>query len=126
MLQSIWDLLWYTIIIFAFVAYLLILFQILSDLFRDKDVSAVSRILWIIFLILIPYLTAFLYLIVRGRGMTERHVAAAQSAKAATDSYIREVAGKTPADEIASAKALLDAGTITQAEFDQIKSKALS
>ncbi|QNG17356.1 SHOCT domain-containing protein [Rhodococcus triatomae] len=126
MLDSIWDLLWYTIVVFAFVAYLLILFQILGDLFRDKEISAVARIIWIVFLVLIPYLTAFVYLVVRGRGMTERHIEADRSAKDAADSYIRDVAGKTPADEIATAKALLDAGTITQAEFDQLKAKALS
>ncbi|MDG3010432.1 SHOCT domain-containing protein [Rhodococcus sp. D2-41] len=126
MLSNLWDLFWYTLIIFAFVAYLLILFQVLTDLFRDKSTSAVVKVIWIIFLIVIPYLTAFVYLIARGRGMAERSEAANHAAKKAADDYIRDVAGRSPADEIASASNLLAAGTITQDEFDRIKAKALS
>lgn len=127
MLDSFWDFLWYTLLVFAFVAYLIILFQILSDLFRDHKLGGFAKVVWIIFLIVFPYLTAFVYLIARGRGMTERAVAANAQAKQAADAYIKDVAGSaTPADAIASAKALHDAGTITQAEFDQLKAKALA
>ncbi|MFE3292236.1 SHOCT domain-containing protein [Rhodococcus sp. NPDC059234] len=126
MLDSIWDLLWYTLVVFAFVAYLLILFQILTDLFRDHAMSAVARILWIIGLILLPYVTAFVYLLTRGRGIAERNRASNLEAKQAADAYIREVAGQSGAGQIADAKALLDAGTISQAEFDQLKAKALA
>lgn len=105
--------LWYTLVIFAFVAYLMILFQILGDLFRDRAMSGIVKILWIIFLIVLPYLAAFVYLIVRGRGMAERQVEAQHAARQATDEYIREVAGKSAGDQIADAKALLDAGTIS-------------
>ncbi|MFC9789033.1 SHOCT domain-containing protein [Rhodococcus sp. NPDC127528] len=126
MLDSIWDLLWYTLVVFAFVAYLLILFQILTDLFRDHAMSAVARILWIIGLILLPYVTAFVYLLTRGRGIAERNRASNLEAKRAADTYIREVAGQSGAGQIADAKALLDAGTISQAEFDQLKAKALA
>lgn len=126
MLDSFWELLWYTLLVFAFVAYLIVLFQILSDLFRDRKVGGVVKVVWIIFLVIFPYLTAFVYLIVRGRGMSERSAAAHAEAQEAAEAYIKNVAGATPADAIASAKALLDAGTITQAEYDQLKAKALA
>lgn len=126
MLDSFWDLLWYTLIVFAFVAYLLILFQIVGDLFRDRTMSAFARILWLIFLIVVPYLTAFLYILVRGRGIGERQAAAHDAARTATDQYIKDVAGTTPAAQIAEARALLDAGTINADEYDQLKAKALS
>ena len=126
MLDSFWELIWYTLMVFAFVAYLMILFHVLGDLFRDRGMSGLSKTLWIIFLIVLPYLSVFVYLIARGRGMAERHLEAQSAAKQATDHYIREVAGKSAAEQIADAKALLDAGTITQAEFDALKAKALS
>ncbi|ANS31584.1 SHOCT domain-containing protein [Rhodococcus opacus] len=126
MLDSFWDLFWYTLMVFAFVAYLMILFQVLGDLFRDRGMSGLGKTLWIIFLIVLPYLSVFVYLIARGRGMAERHLEAQSAAKQATDHYIREVAGKSAAEQIADAKALLDAGTITQAEFDTLKAKALT
>lgn len=126
MLDSFWDLLWYTLIVFVFVAYLLILFQIVGDLFRDRTMSAFARILWLIFLIAVPYLTAFLYILVRGRGIGERQLAANNAARAANDQYIKDVSGTNPASQIAEARLLLDAGTISTAEFDQLKAKALS
>ncbi|MBT0993583.1 SHOCT domain-containing protein [Cellulomonas sp. DKR-3] len=111
---------------FLFFAYLIILFQILGDLFRDRDLGGWGKAAWIVGLILLPFLTALIYVIARGRGMAERQVAAVQQAKADTDTYIREVAGKSPADHIADAKALLDSGAINQAEFEQLKAKALA
>lgn len=126
MLDSFWELLWYTLLVFAFVAYLIVLFQIIGDLFRDRDTSGWIKVVWIIFLVVFPYLTAFIYVIARGRGMTERAVAAHAAAQHAADEYIKNVAGSTPADAIASAKGLLDAGTITAAEYDQLKAKALA
>ncbi|PBC39092.1 hypothetical protein CJ179_37475 [Rhodococcus sp. ACS1] len=126
MLDSLWELIWYTLMVFAFVAYLMILFHVLGDLFRDRGMSGLSKTLWIIFLIVLPYLSVFVYLIARGPGMAERQLEAQSAAKQATDHYIREVAGKSAAEQIADAKALLDAGTINQAEFDALKAKALS
>ncbi|PBC47317.1 SHOCT domain-containing protein [Rhodococcus sp. ACPA1] len=126
MLDSLWELIWYTLMVFAFVAYLMILFHVLGDLFRDRGMSGLSKTLWIIFLIVLPYLSVFVYLIARGPGMAERQLEAQSAAKQATDHYIREVAGKSAAEQIADAKALLDAGTINQAEFDAVKAKALS
>jgi hypothetical protein len=118
--------LWSTIVIFAFIAYLMILFNILTDLFwRDHKTSGVIKAVWVIFLILLPYLTAIVYLVVRGKGMSERARDAAQHAKQQTDDYIRSAAGRSPAEEIAHAKELLDAGTISQSDFDSLKAKAL-
>lgn len=112
---------------FLFFAYLVILFQILGDLFRDRELSGWLKAVWIVFLIIFPFLTALVYVIARGRGMAERGQAAALKAKQDTDTYIRGVAGgKSPAEHIADAKALLDQGVIDQAEFDQLKAKALA
>jgi len=119
------DIVWFIFITFAFVAYLMILFSILGDLFRDKDTSGVVKALWIIALLVLPFLTALVYLIVRGHGMAERSVQQAQEIKKAQDEYIRDVGGVTPTEQIAKAKDLLDSGAISQAEFDKLKSKAL-
>lgn len=120
-----WELLWYTLVVFAFIAYLIVLFHVIADLFRDRSMSGITKILWIIFLIVVPYVAAFIYVIVRGRGMAERQLAAHAAAQRATDDYIRQVAGKSSADQIADAKALLDAGTIDRTEFEALKAKAL-
>jgi hypothetical protein len=126
MWDTFWHFLWSTVVIFAFVAYLLILFNITIDLFwRDNKTSGWAKAVWVIFLILIPYLTALVYLIARGEGMALRAREATLSAKKETDSYIREAAGRSPAQEIADAKGLLDAGAITPQEFDALKAKAL-
>ena len=105
----------------------MVLFQIISDLFRDRELSGLLKAVWIIALLFFPFLTALIYLVARGKGMGERHLAAAQAQRQASDQYIQSVAGKSnPAEQIGSAKQLLDAGTISQQEFDQLKSKALA
>jgi SNF family Na+-dependent transporter len=124
--DSFLDFLWLIIVSFAFVAYLIVMFQIVVDLFRDKEQSGVVKAIWIIALIFLPLITAIIYLIARGNGMAQRQAESVQQAKASTDAYIRDVAGRTPTQEIADAKALLDAGTITPAEYEQIKAKALA
>jgi hypothetical protein len=111
---------------FIFVAYLLVVFQVVVDLFRDTELGGFSKVLWIIGLVFLPFLTALVYIIARADGMAKRQQAAAQRAKADADAYIREVAGKSPADQIAGAKALLDAGTINKEEYDRLKAKALA
>ncbi len=119
--------LWHFLIIFAWIAYLLVLFQILGDLFRrDHRTSGWVKAIWVAFLILFPWITALIYLIARGKGMAERAQVAAACAKKEADDYIRQAAGRSPAQEIADAKALLEAGTITQAEFESLKAKSLS
>ena len=123
---STWDFLWHFLIIFAWIAYLLVLFQILVDLFwRDHTTSGWIKAVWVIFLIVFPWLTALVYLVARGQGMAQRARDAALSAKKETDDYIRDAAGRSPAQEIEHAKQLLDAGTISQQEFDSLKAKAL-
>lgn len=125
-MSNFWDLMWLIVSTFIFVAYLIVLFQVIVDLFRDAELGGFAKAAWIICLILLPLLTAIVYIIVRGRGMAERQRAAMQKAKTETDTYIRDVAGKSPADQIAAAKALLDAGTINQEEFAKLKAKALA
>ncbi|MFC8598047.1 MULTISPECIES: SHOCT domain-containing protein [unclassified Isoptericola] len=126
-MDSFWDYIWFLVWIFLFIAYLMVLFQILTDLFRDHKLSGWWKALWIIFLIFLPLLSALVYLIARGRGMSERQIAAVKEARSATDSYIQSVAAQaTPADQIASAKKLLDEGTISPEEFASLKAKALS
>jgi hypothetical protein len=123
---SFWDIVWFIAISFLFFAWLMVLFSILSDLFRDKDTGGFAKAVWVLALIFLPFLTALIYLIARGQGMAERNVAQAKEMKAAQDAYIREAAGSSPADQISRAKELLDSGAISQAEFDSIKAKALS
>ena len=123
---SFWDLIWWFLVAFIFIAYLFALFAIIGDLFRDHKLNGWFKAIWIIFLIFVPFLTALIYLIARGRGMAERGAAQAKELKAAQDQYIKSVASSSPAEEIAKAKTLLDSGAITQAEFDAIKAKALS
>ena len=125
-MSNFWDLIQLLLSTFVLIVYLLILFQIIGDLFRDSELGGGYKVLWIIGLIILPGLTAIIYIIARGRGMAERQRASLARAKSDTDAYIRNVAGKSPAEQIADAKALLDAGTINQAEFEKLKSKALS
>ncbi len=125
-MSNFWDVLWLIASTFFFVAYLIVLFQVVVDLFRDAELGGGSKVLWLIGLIFLPVLTALLYILARGRGMAERQRVAMQRAKSDTDAYIREVAGKSPADQIADAKALLDAGTINPEEFARLKAKALA
>jgi len=125
-MSNFWDLIQLLLSTFVLIVYLLILFQIIGDLFRDSELGGGFKVLWIIGLVILPGLTAIVYIIARGRGMAERQRASLARAKSDTDAYIRNVAGKSPAEQIADAKALLDAGTINQAEFDRLKEKALS
>ncbi|TCC47490.1 hypothetical protein E0H75_22175 [Kribbella capetownensis] len=126
--MSFWDVIWFIIVTFAFVAYLMVLFHIITDIFRDKGLSGWLKAIWVICLVIVPLLTALVYLIARGRGMAERSAAAWGSAKAAQDDYIKSVAGSSssPAEQIDKAQQLLTAGTITQTEFDTLKAKALA
>ncbi|HWJ83850.1 MAG TPA: hypothetical protein VNR62_00385 [Cellulomonas sp.] len=121
-MQWFWLMVWW----FAFVMYLIVLFQIVADLFRDKELSGWWKALWLIGLIIFPFLVALIYIIARGRSMGQREAARLVQARAETDTYIREVAGTSPTADIAAAKALLDAGTIDEGEFAQLKAKALA
>ena len=125
-MSNFWDFIWLILSTFVFVAYLLILFQIVADLFRDSELGGGSKALWLIGLIFVPMFTALVYVIARGNGMALRQRAAMERSKSEAESYIRQVAGKSPAEQIADAKALLDAGTINQEEFAKLKAKALT
>jgi hypothetical protein len=126
--NSFWDFFWFIISFFLLMAYLVVLFQIVGDIFRDRELSGGMKAVWIFFLIFIPIITALAYLIGRGKGMTERNIAAAQAAQADTETYIRSVSAgaASPSEEIARAKALHEAGTISDAEFEALKAKALA
>jgi len=125
---SFWDIIWWFLWAFFFIAYLFALFAVIGDLFRDHKLNGWLKAVWIIFLIFVPFLTLLIYLIARGRGMAERGAAEASQVQKAQEAYIKSVAGgsgASPAEEIAKAKSLLDAGTITPAEYDALKAKAL-
>jgi phospholipase D-like protein/putative oligomerization/nucleic acid binding protein len=121
------EVFWTMLIFFAFVVWIWILFTVLADIFRRHDTSGFGKVLWIIFIIILPYFGVFIYLIAEHTGMTERALKQQQAAQSQIDQYVQSVAGKgDPAEQIAKAKTLLDSGTITQAEFDSIKQKALA
>lgn len=124
-MDSFLDFLWLIVYAFFLVAYLMVLFQIIGDLFRDRALAGGWKALWMVFLIALPLLTAVVYLIARGGGMAERQGAAVTSARAATDEYIRSVASTGPADQIRAAKDLLDSGALTAAEYEQLKARVL-
>ena len=119
------EFLWSLVIIFFMIVYFVILFQVVFDLFRDHELSGWAKAGWLLFIIVLPFLGLFVYLIVRGQGMAERSAKDQVQAKQDFDQYVRETAGGGPTQEIANAKTLLDEGTISQAEFDAIKRKAL-
>jgi hypothetical protein len=121
------DVFWWMLGLFLFVIWFWILITVFADIFRRKDTSGFSKVLWIIFVIVAPYLGVFVYLIANHDGMAERNLEQAQAQQAHMDQYVRSVAGSGgTAAEIEKAKGLLDSGAITQAEFDAIKAKALS
>jgi hypothetical protein len=122
------EFLWLVFISYVLIAYLMLLFSIFSDLFRDRELGGFAKFLWIMFLIIAPFLGVLIYLVARGHAMTERQIAAATAAKAEQDRYIQSVAGSgaSAADQIASAKSLLDTGAITKTEYDALKAKALA
>ena len=125
--MNFWQFFWLLVWSFFFVAFLMALFQIVVDLFRDPELSGWWKALWLIFILFLPVLGALIYLIARGNGMAKRQMRDATDAKQATDSYIQSVAQQSnPAEQIATAKGLLDSGAISQAEFDALKAKALA
>ncbi|AXE55209.1 SHOCT domain-containing protein [Aurantimicrobium sp. MWH-Uga1] len=120
------DFLWTFLFAFLLIAYIMIFFSIITDLFRDHTIGGGAKALWVIFLILLPFVAALVYLIARGNGMAQRQQAAMAAAKKETDDYIKQVAGTSHADEIAKAQALKDSGAITAAEFATLKKNILA
>ena len=119
------SVLWTMLVFFAWVIWFWILITILADVFRRHDIGGGKKALWIVFLILTPFLGVLIYLIANHEGMNERNVAHARASQAHFDDYVKSVSGGAAA-EIEKAKGLLDSGAISQAEFDQIKAKALA
>jgi hypothetical protein len=121
------DILWTMFIFFLFIIWIWILITVFADIFRRKDIGGGMKAIWIIFVIVLPYLGVLVYLIANHDGMADRNIAQIQKQQQATDAYIQSVAGSGgAAAEIEKAKGLLDSGAITQAEFDAIKQKALA
>jgi hypothetical protein len=122
-MDNFWEVIWTAVVVFALIAYLILLISIVSDLFRDPYLSGWSKAFWVIFLVWVPYIAAFAYLIARGGGLADRQAQAArhnQHSAAHVHDY------STPATEIAKARELLDSGAITAGEFDSLKAKAMA
>ncbi len=112
--------------VFVFVAWIMVLFSIIADLFRDHELSGWWKAVWIFFLIFVPFLTALVYLIARGNGMRDRAIKEQQEAQAQFDSYVRETAGVSQADQIAALAEQKEKGNLSEAEFEQAKAKVLN
>ncbi|MDR7082762.1 type VI protein secretion system component VasK [Arthrobacter ginsengisoli] len=123
--ENFWDIFWWFICVYAFFAFLYALWIVIGDIFRDQQLNGWLKAVWIVFLAFVPFLSLLVYLIARGKGMTERAMERARQNQEAADAYIRQVATSSPTEEISKAKALLDAGTISADEFAKIKSSAL-
>lgn len=120
------NIVWTMLIIFAWVIWFWLLITVFSDLFRRHDIGGGSKALWVIFVIVLPFLGVLVYLIGQGDHMAERNMKMAQRQQEQMDAYVKSVAGGGSAAEIERAKGLLDSGAISQAEFEQLKAKALA
>ncbi len=121
------QVLWWMIILFFWIIWFWLLIGVFADVFRRHDISGWGKTLWLIFVIIFPFLGVFVYLISQHDGMTQRTIDRDQAQRAQVDQYVRETAGSgSPTAEIERAKKLLDSGAISQAEYDAIKQKALA
>lgn len=121
------DVMWTMFVFFAWILFFWMLFGVFGDLFGRHDISGWAKAGWTVFVIVLPFLGIFVYLISQGKGMGERAQDRARSQQAQVDDYVRSVATSgSPTEEIAKGKELFDSGAITQAEFDQLKAKALA
>jgi hypothetical protein len=127
-MEGFWDWFWLMVWWFFLVAYLVVLFQVVADLFRDTRLNGWWKALWVVALVLVPYLSALVYVIARGRGMAERRAGEVRQRREIMDDYVRATAGgdRSPSSEIADAKSLYDAGAIDGDEFLRLKTKALA
>ena len=121
------DVMWSMLVFFLWIIWFWLLITVFGDIFRRHDISGWEKAAWLIFVIVLPYLGVFIYLIAQNRGMSERNVAQARAAQSQFDDHIKTVAGGAgPANEIAAARDLLASGAITQDEFETLKQKALA
>lgn len=125
-MSSLTNTIWFVVSMFLVFAYVLVMFQIVVDLFRDPEVSGWSKAFWILGLLFVPIVTAVIYIIARGKGMGERQRAREEHYRAEAEDYVRHVAGTTSVDQIAKAQTLLESGAINNDEFIAIKNKALT
>lgn len=123
---SLGDLIWSLLVAFLMVSYLIVLFSVIVDLFRDDELGGAPKALWIVALLVLPLLTLIVYLIARGDGMAKRSMRQAQQSQQEFEGYVRSVAATDPAEQIAKGKQLLDQGVISPQEFEALKRKALS
>lgn len=128
--MNVWETLWsavgWFLSAFVFIAYLMVLFSVVTDIIRDHALKGWMKALWLIFLIFVPFITALVYLIARGGGMSQRTAARIRESAQDTDDYIRSVAQPGPAQQIEKAAELLQAGDITEEEYQQLKRKVLT
>jgi hypothetical protein len=121
------DVMWTMFVFFAWILFFWMLFGVFGDLFGRHDISGWAKAGWTVFVIILPFLGIFVYLISQGKGMGERAQQRAQSQQAQVDNYVRSVASSgSPTEEIAKGKELFDSGAISQAEYDQLKARALA
>lgn len=121
-----WDLMWTIIVVYALFVVIMMLVSIVADLFRDTELSGVAKAGWLLLLLVFPLVGILIYVIARHSGMVERAAKQQEAVKSEFDSYVKDVAGSSPAQDIAAAKSLLDSGAITQDEFAALKAKALA
>lgn len=124
--ESFWNIFWWFFWVYALFAFLYALFIVIGDVFRDETLNGWLKAVWIVLLAFLPFVTLLVYLIARGKGMSERHMERARRSQESTDAYIRSVATASPTEEISKAKALLDSGAITADEFERIKRKVVA
>jgi hypothetical protein len=120
------NFIWLMFVFFAFVIWIWLLITVFADIFRRRDTGGGSKALWIIFIIIAPYLGVLIYIIAQHDGMAERAAKQMEKAQAQQEEYIKSVAATSPADQVAQAKQLLDSGAITQEEYEAMKAKALA
>ena len=121
-----WSFFWDVLLFMAWIIWFWLLITVFIDIFRRHDASGFSKVLWVIFVIILPYVGVLIYLLVEHQGMADRNVKQAQAQQQQFDQYVQSVAKTDPAEQISKAQQLLSQGAITQEEFDQIKSKALA
>jgi predicted PurR-regulated permease PerM len=120
------DVFWTMLVFFVWIAWFSILIRVFADVFRRHDISGFAKVLWLIFVIVLPFLGVFIYLVANSKGMTERDIKQVTDQQQQFDTYVQSVATTGSATEIEKAKQLLDSGAISQSEFDAIKAKALA
>lgn len=120
------EVLWSLLVIFFMVIYFMMLFSIIVDLFRDNETGGLAKAVWLIALLVVPVISMLVYVLLRGDGMAQRSAAEAKAAESEFQDYVRNVAGSSPAEQIARAKALLDDGAISPEEYEALKGKALA